>query len=171
MPTEAPPQVLPEPWWSDATPAQEPSLGPEIAVDAPEDPAQKALEDAWRRDPRGTVAQISLRFVQALQRGDDLAALRELDREERMWLSMRDLWTLHRVMSDVRKNAALTDAGPCRHVAQLSAKAAVVTCGRQRVVVNADPWVGLTGVRLSDWTLHHDVYRGPHTHAYTLMEL
>ena len=148
-----------------------PDVSISVAPDPPEDPMQKALEDSWHPDPRGTVAQISLRFVQALQRGDDIAALRQLDREERLWLSFRDVWTLHRVMSDVRKNAGLADAGPCSRVRQLSKAAAVVTCGERHVVVNADPWVGLTGVRLSDWTLHHDVFHGPHTHAYTLMEL
>lgn len=152
-------------------PADEPSPEP-IAVDPPEDPDQTALEDSWRGpEPRGTVAQISLRFLQALQRGDDLAADRELAKRVRFTLSMGDLWQLHRVMSDVRKNAGLADAGPCRHAAQLSREAAVVTCGRRHVVVNAGTLASPNGVRIDDWTAHYDVFHGPHTHAYTLMVL
>jgi hypothetical protein len=154
------PTAFPEPQETVALPLVEPL-----------DPQQQALEDAWRLpDPRGTVPQIALRFLQALQRGDDLAAERDLTHAHRFALSFGDLWELRVVMSDIRRHAGLAGASRCTRAAQIDRAAAVVTCGRRRVVlsVNAARWD--RGVKVSDYTAHYDVYRGPHTHAYTTIE-
>jgi hypothetical protein len=161
--------TLPAPVQTD--PAElDPAPGPEQTPY--EDPQARALRDSWpATDPRGTMPQIALRFLRALQRGDDLAAERELSSPNRERLSFDDLWTLHRVMSDVRRNAGLSGSGGCTRVWQISTEAVVAVCGRRHVVVNLDPGDDLLpGVHLSDWTRHYDVFHGPHTHAYTTID-
>jgi len=150
--------------------------GPEADTDgatlddltAPVDPQEQALEDSWQLPgPSGTVPQIALRFIQALQRGDDLAADRELTSFNRLSLSFKGMWQLHVVMSDVRRHAGLAAAGRCTRARQIAHEAAVVECGHRRVVLKVVANRLSRGVSLSDWTAHYDVYRGSHTHAYT----
>ena len=143
-------------------------LGSDAAADESD---QDLLDRVWRaHDPGGTGAQIALRFLQALQRGDDVTAEMELTYSSRFELSFTDLWTLHRVMTDVRRNAGLADAGPCSHAARLAMESAVVTCGRRHVVVHVPTNSLSRGVDISDWFVHYDVYRGQHTHAFTAIE-
>jgi hypothetical protein len=122
-------------------------------------------------DTDGTGPQIALRFVQALQRRDDLAAARTLTTLSRLSLSNGTMPHLHRVMGDVAKNARLASAGRCTTARALTREAAVVHCGTQRIVVHvlADRWS--SGVQIDPWHPQYDVYRGPHTHAYTALDL
>lgn len=117
--------------------------------------------------PTGTGPQIALRFLQALQRGDDLGADRELFSMGRDLLGTHDLTFLHDVMDDVRANAALHTAGPCTRADHLSSDSAVATCGQQRIAVHVMAGAFGKGVQISDWLRHDDHYRGKHTHAFT----
>jgi hypothetical protein len=117
--------------------------------------------------PTGSGPTIALRFLRALQRGDDLAADRELYQMGRDLIARHDLTFLHAVMNDVRVHAKLAHTGPCARAQQLNRESAVVSCGHQHVVVHVlhDQWG--SGVQIAGWHTHHDVYRGPHSHAYT----
>ena len=119
--------------------------------------------------PSGSGPQIALRFLQALQRGDDVGADRELYSFGRMMLSGSDMRPLHRIMADVRRHARLAGAGRCSRAVALTKESAVVSCGRVQVVVHVLHDEYSTGVQISDWHVHHDIYRGPHTHAFTTL--
>jgi hypothetical protein len=121
--------------------------------------------------PRGDATQIALRFVQALQRGDDRAAVRELSLVGRSYFALRDNAVLHRVMRDVAAHAELSDAGGCTRADRLTREAAVVRCGRANIIVHVldDQWT--RGVQLAAWHLRPDVFDGPHTHAFTTVML
>jgi hypothetical protein len=149
------------------TPVAEPgSTAPSLWAELP------ILEQVWRADPpRGTGPEIALRFLRALQRGDDVAADRELYVFGRQQFSPSGMWLLHRVMSDVRRNAGLAQAGRCTRTGRLAKESAVVTCGRIHVVVHVLADDLAHGVQISDWHVHHDVFRGPHTHAFTTFQL
>ena len=108
---------------------------------------------------------------QALQHHDDLAADRELSGLGRMTLATRDLDYLHAVMNDIRRNARLDDAGPCREADWADSNHVAVDCGSTTVVVRVYDDAPVSGVRISDWDGHDDAYRGTHTHAYTTFEL
>ena len=129
------------------------------------------LTQIWLADePSGSGPQIALRFLRALQRHDDLAADRELYSWGRFMFSGEDLATLHTVMNDVRRHAQLDAAGLCSRAEPLTTESAVVTCGRTKIVVHVLHDDYAHGVQISHWHVHHDVYRGRHTHAYTTVE-
>lgn len=126
------------------------------------------LEQVWLADqPPGTGPQIALRFVKAVQRRDDVAADRELYSFGRQMFAAEGIRALHQAMADVRRNAGLDHAAPCTRALRLSDEAAVVTCGRLRVVVHVLDDSMAHGVQIGDWWVHQDVYRGRHTHAFT----
>lgn len=132
------------------------------------------LVRAWLDDdPTGTGPQIALRFLQAVQDHDDLAADRELYGWERFRLADRDLEFLRSVMNDVRANAQLDDAGPCRDADWTDSDhvAVGVDCGLTTVVVRVWDDAFARGVRIADGHGHSDDYPGPHTHAQTNEEL
>ena len=136
------------------------------------DPEREQLRQLYLADhPTGTGPQIALRFLQALQDGQDLAAAHELYIFGRSLLAGQDMDVLHQVMRDIAHNARVDDAGPCTTARSVTTEAAVVTCGQQQVVVHvlADRYG--SGVQISDVHPRGDVYPGPHTHAYTSIEL
>ena len=122
-------------------------------------------------DTDGTRAQIALRFVKALQRRDHLAAARTLTTISRLSLSNGTMPHLRRILGDVATNARLAGADRCTTARALTREAAVVHCGTQRIVVHvlAERWT--SGVQIDPWHPRYDVYRGPHTHAYTALDL
>ena len=125
------------------------------------------LQDLFYADaPTGTGPEMALRFLRALQRHDHLAAADELFVAGRNYFGTRDQATLDRVMRDIAANARLTNAGPCTSAERLNREAALVTCGRQKVVVHVLDEVG-SGVQISKWHPRYDVYRGAHSHAFT----
>ena len=121
--------------------------------------------------PAGTGPQIALRFLQALQHRDDLGADRELFILGRSLLADHDETFLSAVMTNVREHAQLDTAGPCTHAEQLDPDSALVACGQRKVVVHVLADADASGVQIAGWLTHHDVYRGPHAHAYTSQEL
>jgi len=130
------------------------------------------LAQAWLDDdPTGSGPQIALRFLQALQDHDDLAADRQLYGWERMILAGGDLDYLRKVMNDVRRNANLDKAGRCRDADWVDSDHVAVDCGSTTVVVRVDDDALATGVRISGWDGHDDGYQASHTHAYTTVEL
>lgn len=130
------------------------------------------LAQAWLDDdPTGTGPQVALRFLQALQDHDDLAADRQLYGWERMMFAGRDMEFLHAVMNDVRRNADLDDAGRCRDAEWVDSDNVAVDCGNTTVVVSLYAGTLASGVRISDWDGHDDGYAGSHTHAYTTFDL
>jgi len=145
----------------DPTPDEEPAAEPVDPLD----------EIAFAPDPLGTSPQIALRFLKALQRGDDLAADRELGLSARFELSRSGIGYLHRVMSDVRGHAGLSQAGPCTRARVLAEESVVAFCGQQRVVVHV--WHDVFGrtVEIGGWWVHDDAFRGRHTHAFTQLPL
>jgi hypothetical protein len=154
-----------------ATPTSEDAWDDASAATAADD-IRSPLEDLpvlsqiWLGDePSGTGPQIALRFLQALQRHDDLAADRELYREDREWIAEADRATLARVLEQVRRNARLNHAAPCTRAVRLNAEAALASCGALRVVVHVLHDDLASGVQIGQWAYHHDVYHGPHTHA------
>jgi hypothetical protein len=131
-----------------------------------------ALEELfWQDDPTGTGPQIALRFVRALQRRDYVAAARELDGGGRLALSGDTMGHLRRVMDDVYTNAKLTGAGRCTSASELTRESAVLRCGTRRVVVHVLNTSLYSGVEIDPWHPQYDVYRGPHTHAFTALDL
>lgn len=151
------------------SPTDDPFAGPEAAsTEDIRSPLEElpVLSQIWLADePPGTGPQIALRFLQALQRHDDLAADRELYREDREWVAEADRATLARVLEQVRRNARLHRAAPCTGAVRLNAEAALVSCGALRVVVHVLHDELASGVQIGQWAYHHDVYRRPHTHA------
>lgn len=142
------------------------------SVGTPDDATIRAeaaqLEQVWLADdPTGTAPEIALRFLQALQRHDDVAALRETLAS---W-TVNDPWQLHRVMNDVRRHAQLEGAGPCRRALPFTTEVVVVACGTRRVLVQATAAYGLAGVALWDRPRNPGAYRYPHTWAITTVEL
>lgn len=132
----------------------------------------ETLDDLfWQGDPTGTGPQIALRFVRALQQRNYLAAARELDGGGRLALSGDTMGHLRRVMDDVHTNAKLTGAGRCTSASALTRESAVVRCGARRVVVHVLNTSYYAGVEIDPWHPRYDVYRGPHTHAYTALDL
>jgi hypothetical protein len=132
----------------------------------------ETLDDLfWQDDPTGTGPQIALRFVRELQQRDYLAAARQLDGGGRLALSGDTMGHLRRVMEDVRTNAKLTGAGRCTTASALTRESAVVRCGTHRVVVHVVNTSYYAGVEIDPWHPQYDVYRGPHTHAYTDIDL
>lgn len=132
----------------------------------------ETLDDLfWQDDPTGTGPQIALRFVRALQQRDYLTAARQLDGGGRLALSGDTMGHLRRVMDDVYTNAKLTGAGRCTTASALTRESAVVRCGTRRVVVHVLNTAHYAGVEIDPWHPQYDVYRGPHTHAYTALDL
>jgi hypothetical protein len=132
----------------------------------------ETLDDLfWQDDPTGTGPQIALRFVRALQRRDYLTAARQLDGGGRLALSGDTMGHLRRVMDDVYTKAKLTGAGRCTSASALARESAVVRCGTRRVVVHVLNTAHYAGVEIDPWHPQYDVYRGPHTHAYTALDL
>ncbi|MDT4941024.1 MAG: hypothetical protein QOJ34_1113 [Pseudonocardiales bacterium] len=125
---------------------------------------------AFAPDPTGTGPQIALRFLRALQRRDDIAAAGTLTAIGRLSMSLHGDAHLRRVMADVANHARLATAGPCTSAARLNHDAAVVTCGNRKIVVHVADGI-VAGVQLAPWHPRGDVYRGPHTHAYTALDL
>ena len=119
----------------------------------------------------GTGPQIALRFLQALQRSDDLGADSELFALGRSLLATHDLNFLQQIMADVSANAGLASAGRCTQAESLTRDSAVVTCGPQRVVVHVLSGQFGSGVLIADWLRHYDHYRSKHTHAFTTLAL
>ena len=156
----------------------EPTVEPTPADTDPEpfveerNTGDETLDDLfWQDDPTGTGPQIALRFLRALQRRDYLAAARLLDNGTRMALS-DDTWNhLRRVMTDVHRNAKLTRAGRCTTASALTRESAIVRCGTRRVVVHVHNTTYYAGVDVDRVHPPYDVYRGPHTHAYTALDL
>ena len=141
---------------------------------APDDPAAPGplLERiAFSDRPAGTPEQIALRFVQAVQRHDDVGADRELDLLYRLYFSPDHAQLLHRVMADVRRNAQLDGAGVCDRAFPVSSGVVVVRCARLHVVVHVGDDQLFQGVCIGGWYAHDDVYRGAHTHAFTRIRL
>jgi hypothetical protein len=125
---------------------------------------------AFASDPTGTGPQIALRFLLALQRHDDIGAARTLTGIGRLSASLHGEAHLHRVMADVAAHARLATAGRCTSAARLNHDAAVVTCGTRKIVVHVSDGL-FAGVQLAPWHPRGDVYRGPHTHAFTALDL
>lgn len=148
----------------------EPARSPDTTTDQTPAAPVPLLTQIWLADPPpGSGPVIALRFLQALQRDDDVNAGMQLHIFNRQAMLGRDDGFLHRVMNDVRKNARLAQAGPCTTARRLSSESAVVTCGRQHVVVHVVTDMS-NGVQLGGWLTHHDVYRGPHSHAYNTLD-
>lgn len=123
---------------------------------------------AFESDTDGTGPQIALRFLRALQRHEEIAAARTLTVVARLSVSVHGEEHLHQVMADVDAHARLSSAGRCTSAARLNPDAAVVTCGTHAIVVHvADDF----GVQLAPWHPRGDVYRGPHTHAYSDLDV
>jgi hypothetical protein len=118
----------------------------------------------------GTGPQIALRFLRALQRHDDIAAARTLTDIARLAASLHGEAHLHRVLADVAARAHLATAGRCTSARRVNPDAAVVTCGARRIVVHVSDGFG-AGIQLAPWHPRGDVYRGPHTHAYSDIDL
>ncbi|MDP9183575.1 MAG: hypothetical protein M3P04_12475 [Actinomycetota bacterium] len=157
-----------------SAPGSDPSVDGRIDDSAAE---AKALEEAfWAPDPRGSTAQIALRFLQALQRQDDLAALRQLGQLERQKIAEADVWALHRVMNDVRRNAHVNGSGACGFAKAFDEDDVLVACGQQRVMVHLDPSPVLGGgvevLAAYSWIAWpKDPYRHAHTLAYSSVDL
>jgi hypothetical protein len=157
-----------------AVPEPEPTLdvpsgaGADLDVDLGEDKPIDRL--AFAPDPTGTGPQIALRFLRALQRHDDIAAAGTLTAIGRLAVSLHGEAHLRRVMADVANHARLATAGPCTSAARLNHDAAVVTCGARKIVVHVADGI-VAGVQLAPWHPRGDVYRGPHTHAYSDLDL
>ncbi|HEV2889985.1 MAG TPA: hypothetical protein VGX28_06380 [Frankiaceae bacterium] len=155
-----------------AVPEPEPTVdvpaGTDVDLDIGEDKPIDGL--AFAPDPTGTGPQIALRFLRALQRRDDIAAASTLTAIGRLSVSLHGDAHLHRVMADVAANARLVTAGPCTSAARLNHDAAVVTCGTRKIVVHVADGI-VAGVQLAPWHPQGDVYRGPHTHAYSDLDL
>lgn len=117
--------------------------------------------------PAGTGPEIALRFLRALQRGDDMAAARELFIGGRSWLAADGEAVMHTVMRDVAKNAGLASAGRCTSAEAVSKEAAVVRCGRTNVVVHVLADAAASGVEIAWWHPRRDAFPAPHTHAFT----
>lgn len=152
-----------------AVPQPEPTLDvPDLDVDLNDDKPIDRL--AFEPDPTGSGPQIALRFLRALQRHDDIAAARTLTAIGRLSVSLHGDSHLRRVMADVAAKARLATAGPCTSATRVNPDAAVVTCGSRKIVVHvADGFAA--GVELAPWHPQGDVYRGPHTHAYSDLDL
>ncbi|HVF04282.1 MAG TPA: hypothetical protein VNA20_05540 [Frankiaceae bacterium] len=132
----------------------------------------ETLDDLfWQDDPTGTGPQIALRFMRALQQRDHMNAARQLDGGGRLALSGDTMGHLRRVMDDVHTKAKLTGAGRCTTASALTRESAVVRCGTRRVVVHVLNTTHYAGVEIDPWHPRYDVYRGPHTHAYTAIDL
>lgn len=144
-------------------PSEAPSPAP---TPSPAPPATEAV-GAASEPPTGSGPQIALRFLRALQAGDDALAESQLSLVARGYFATAPAGRLHEVLRDVADNAELQVAGPCATAERLTAESVVVHCGRVNVVVHVldDPL--LAGVQLSDWHGRYDVFRGPHTHAVT----
>jgi hypothetical protein len=125
---------------------------------------------AFAPDPTGTGPQIALRFLRALQRRDDIAAAGTLTPIGRLSVSLHGDAHLRRVMADVANHANLATARPCTSAARLNHDAAVVTCGNRKIVVHVADRI-VAGVQLAPWHPRGDIYRGPHTHAYSDLDL
>lgn len=150
-------------------PEPEPTFDvPDLDVDLGGDKPIDRL--AFEPDPTGTGPQIALRFLRALQRHDDIAAARTLTAIGRLSVSLHGEAHLRRVMADVAAKARLATAGPCTSAARLNPEAAVVTCGARKIVVHVAEGIDV-GVQLAPWHPQGDVYRGPHTHAYSDLDL
>jgi hypothetical protein len=154
----------------------EPTPTPTRSGDSPSfdsrDTGNESLDDLfWQDDPKGNGPQIALRFVRALQQRNYLAAARELDGGGRLALSNDTMGHLRRVMDDVYTNAKLTGAGRCTTANALTRESAVVRCGTRRVVVHVVNTAYYAGAEIDPWHPQYDVYRGPHTHAYTALDL
>jgi len=132
-------------------------------VDHERTPLQRLF---YAPSPKGNGPEIALRFLRALQRRDHLAAAHELFYAGRDYFGRGDQASLDRVMRDIAANARLQNATPCTHAERLNREAAVVSCGRQKVVVHVLDGFAV-GVQIAKWHPPYDVYRGPHTHAYT----
>lgn len=173
--------VLARPVPDEPLPTEEPDpLDPPDPDEAAEERPDLRLDDGFEgmpllfriwtaSPPRGSGPQIALRFMQALQRGDDYAADRELDQFDRFLFEERPVTVLHKAMDDVRRNAGLAAAGPCEHATPLSRESAVVLCGRVHVVVHVPVHGDDHGVKINKQHARKDVFRGPHTHAVTGM--
>lgn len=129
--------------------------------------ADELSELAFGHDAQGSASEIALRFMQALQRRDDLAAAREV---LGAW-QIEDAWQLHRVMDDVRRHAALDRAGPCTRALAFKEDLVLVACGAQRVMVQASTGRAAAGVSIFDRPWRLGEYRHPHTWAITTVEL
>lgn len=118
--------------------------------------------------PPGRRKEIALRFAQALQRHDDFGAGLELSLMRRDALANIGDPQLHAYMADIRRHAGLSAAPDCTGSRDLDADSALVTCGPTAVVVHLSDI--LPGVIVDGWTVHDDVFRGPHTHAFTSLD-
>ena len=152
---------------------ERPEAGP-VARTAPERlPVPPRPPLSWlllAEAPAGTGPEIALRFLRALQAGNDLAAARELSQAGRFWLAVDGPGMLHAVMRDVAAHARLNGAGACTSARQLNAEAALVNCGRTRVVVHVMASTLGSGVQIAPWHSRGDVVRGAHTHAFTSLK-
>ncbi|HVF05273.1 MAG TPA: hypothetical protein VNA20_10560 [Frankiaceae bacterium] len=132
----------------------------------------ETLDDLfWVGDPKGTGPQIALRFLRAVQQRDYLAAAQQLNSRSRLALSNETMSHLRRVMDDVHTNAKLEGAGRCTSASEVTRTSAVVRCGTRRVVVHVESTSYYAGVNIHRAHPPYDVYRGPHTHAYTGLDL
>jgi hypothetical protein len=160
-----------------ALPAVSPAASVDASPAAPSEqpspvPVSPLLRDVWSDVvPEGSATQIALRFLVALQHGDEQAAVRELSLVGRSYFAVHDGEVRHLILRDVAAHAALAHAGPCTSADRLTAEAVVVRCGRANIVVHVldDPLA--PGVQLAPWHVRHDVFHGPHTHAFTTVML
>lgn len=133
---------------------------------------QTQLRELFFADPpTGTGPQIALRFLQALQAGQDFTAAHELYIAGRTLLAQHDLAFLQQVMDDIRNNAGLRAAPRCSTATPVNAEAAAVRCGQLTVVVHVMADEYGSGVQISDAHPAGDSYRAPHSHAFTRLEL
>lgn len=162
------PDVVTEPT---TEPTPSPSPTGDVSVDLRQT-GNETLDDLfWIGDPKGTGPQIALRFLRAVQQRDYLAAARELNSRSRLALSNDTMSHLRRVMDDVHTNAKLEGAGRCTSASEVTRTSAVVRCGTRRVVVHVESTAYYAGVNIHRAHPRYDVYRGPHTHAYTALDL
>ncbi|HUR14800.1 MAG TPA: hypothetical protein VM097_09955 [Mycobacteriales bacterium] len=167
--TTRPPSALPS-----AAPEPETPLPPDEVAEERSDllldeysQGLPVLTRIWMAEaPRGTVSELALRFMQALQRGDDFAADRDLHHFDRFLFSERPE-VLHAAMDDVRRHAGLPGAGRCVRAMRLAHGTAVVLCGATRVVVHVAVGEDERGVKINEQHARRDVFRGPHRHAVT----
>lgn len=151
-----------------------PGVPPAASAAVPPVPSaeQTQLRELFLADPpTGTGPQIALRFLQALQAGQDFTAAHELYIAGRTLLAQHDLAFLQQVMDDIRNNAGLSAAPRCSTATPVNAEASAVRCGQLTVVVHVMADEYGSGVQISDAHPAGDSYRAPHRHAFTLLEL
>lgn len=134
------------------------------------DPEEVSLQDIWLENViRGTGPEIALRFMQALQRHDEIAAFQEM--ANTLFLSRTNRWTLHHVLDDVRQHADLEGAGRCTRAKPFSQDHVIVSCGALRVIVTVYSDSLNHGVDVWKVPTDRGEYRYPHSYAFSTVDI